>query len=269
VNSNVKFRNGAMTPFQARRKWLTAFAAGAGSLALAGCDRAVNNARIDATLRSAEKLTFASQRLILDHQPLAKEYGERDLSPVFRANGSSMPGGKAYAQLLQGGFADYRLKIDGLVQRPQALSLAQIKAMKARTQITRHDCVEGWSAIGKWQGVPLSQVLDLAGLKPGARYVIFHCADNLGETADDSGLYYESIDLLDAYHPQTILAYGMNGKDLPVAHGAPLRLRVERQLGYKQAKYVMRIEVADAYTHLAGGQGGFWEDRGYQWYAGI
>jgi len=269
MNPNVKFTTGAMTPFQARRRWLTAFAAGAGAVAMAGCDKAVNNERIDATLRSAEKLTFASQRLILDHQPLAKEYGERDLSPVFRSNGSAMPAGKEYAQLLQGKFVDYRLKVDGLVQRPLALALPELKAMKTRSQITRHDCVEGWSAIGKWQGVPLSQVLDLAGLKPGARYVIFHCADNLGETADDSGLYYESIDLLDAYHPQTILAYGMNGKDLPVANGAPLRLRVERQLGYKQAKYINRIEVTDAYAHLNGGKGGFWEDRGYEWYAGI
>ena len=269
MNPNVKFRSGATTPFQARRRWLTAFAAGAGSLALAGCDKAVNNARIDATLRSAEKLTFSSQRLILDHQPLAKEYGERDLSPVFRANGSSMPASKEYARLLQGKFVDFRLKVDGLVQQPQALSLAELKAMKARTQITRHDCVEGWSAIGKWQGVPLAQVLDLAGLKPGARYVIFHCADNLGETPDDSGLYYESIDLLDAYHPQTILAYGMNGKDLPVAHGAPLRLRAEKHLGYKQAKYVMRIEAIDSFEKLGRGKGGYWEDRGYQWYAGI
>ena len=269
MNPDVKFRAGRMTPFQARRKWLMGLVGGAGTLALAGCDKAVNNARIDATLRSAEKLTMASQRLILDHQPLAREYGERDLSPVFRANGSSMPASKEYGRLLQGRFVDWRLQVDGLVQRPQALSLAELKAMKSRTQITRHDCVEGWSAIGKWQGVPLSQVLDLAGLKPGARYVIFHCADNLGETPDDSGLYYESIDLLDAYNPQTILAYGMNGKDLPVSHGAPLRLRVERQLGYKQAKYVMRIEVADAYSHLNGGKGGFWEDRGYEWYAGI
>ena len=232
MNPNVKFKNGAMTPFQARRRWLGAFAAGAGAVALAGCDRAVDNARIDATLRSAEKLTFASQRLLLDHQPLAKEYGERDLSPVFRANGTTMPSTPAYAKLLQGGFVDYRLRVDGLVQRPQALSLAELRAMKSRTQITRHDCVEGWSAIGKWQGVPLSLVLD-------------------------------------AFHPQTILAYGMNGKDLPVAHGAPLRLRIERQLGYKQAKYVNRIEVVDAYSRLNGGKGGFWEDRGYEWYAGI
>ena len=269
MNPDVDYREGRMTPFQARRKWLRGLVGGAGALALAGCDQAVNDARIDATLRSAEKLTLASQRLILDHQPLAREYGERDLSPVFRSNGSSMPESAEYGRLLQGRFADWRLQVDGLVQRPQSLSLAALKAMKSRTQITRHDCVEGWSAIGKWQGVPLSQVLELAGLKPGARYVIFHCADNLGETPGDAGLYYESIDLLDAYHPQTILAYGMNGKDLPVSHGAPLRLRVERQLGYKQAKYVMRVEVADGFAHLNGGKGGFWEDRGYEWYAGI
>jgi len=259
----------AMARFRARRRWLSSLVAGAGAMALAGCDKAAQNTRIDGVLRSAEKLTMGSQRLILEHQPLAREYGERDLSPRFRANGSTMPGSAEYRQLLQGRFADYRLKVEGLVQRPLALSLAEIKAMPSRQQITRHDCVEGWSAIGKWQGVPLGRVLDLAGLKPGARYVIFHCADNLGETADASGLYYESIDLLDAYHPQTILAYGMNGADLPVAHGAPLRLRVERQLGYKQAKYIMRIEVADGFAHLNGGRGGFWEDRGYEWYAGI
>jgi len=269
MNPNVPFKPGRTTPFQARRRWLTGLVAGAGSIALAGCDKAVNNARIDATLRSAEKLTYASQRALLAHQPLAREFGERDLSPVFRANGSMMPAGPEYAGLLQGRFADYRLQVDGLVQRPQSLSLAALRAMTVRTQITRHDCVEGWSAIGKWQGVPLSLVLDLAGLKPGARYVVFHCFDNLGETKDDSGLYYESIDLLDAYHPQTILAYGMNGKDLPVQHGAPLRLRVERQLGYKQAKYVRRIEVVDSFSRLNGGKGGFWPDRGYEWYAGI
>jgi DMSO/TMAO reductase YedYZ molybdopterin-dependent catalytic subunit len=117
--------------------------------------------------------------------------------------------------------------------------------------------------------VPLSQVLDLAGLKPGARYVVFHCADNLGGTKDDSGLYYESIDLLDAYHPQTILAWRMNERPLPVDHGAPLRLRVERQLGYKHAKYVMRIELVESLKEIYGGNGGYWEDQGYEWYAGI
>ena len=171
--------------------------------------------------------------------------------------------------MLDGGFADWRLQVDGLVENPLSLSLSDLKGLPSRSQITRHDCVEGWSAIGQWQGVALGRILDLARLKPGARYVVFHCADELEVTFDGSGRYYESIDLFDAYHPQTLLAYAMNGKDLPVAHGAPLRLRVERQLGYKHAKYVMRIEVVTAFDMLGGGHGGYWEDRGYEWYAGI
>jgi DMSO/TMAO reductase YedYZ molybdopterin-dependent catalytic subunit len=141
--------------------------------------------------------------------------------------------------------------------------------MPSRTQITRHDCVEGWSAIGRWTGVQLSQVLAKAGLKPEARFIVFECADDLEQTLDGTGRYYESIDLVDAFHPQTILAYGLNGKDLPVENGAPLRLRVERQLGYKQAKYIMRITAAASLAEFGQGSGGFWEDRGYEWYAGI
>ena len=164
------------------------------------------------------------------------------------------------------GFADWRLKIDGLVERPAELTLAELRKMPARTQITRHDCVEGWSAIGKWTGAQLGPLLQSVGLKPEARYIVFHCADELGRRGD---LYYESIDLIDAFHPQTILAYDMNGAALPVPHGAPLRLRVERQLGYKMAKYVMRIEAVASFVQMAGGHGGYWEDRGYDWYAGI
>jgi DMSO/TMAO reductase YedYZ molybdopterin-dependent catalytic subunit len=252
-----------------RRRLLMGLACGAGAVALAGCDRLVQTAQVDSVLRQTEKLTLRGQRLLLGRQALAQEFSEADLSPVFRANGTQMPDSDEYAQLLAHGFEDWRLQVDGLVERPQRLSLAQLQGFASRTQITRHDCVEGWSAIGKWQGVPLGLVLDAAGVRPGARYVVFHCADEFERTLDGSGRYYESIDLIDAYHPQTILAYGMNGKNLPVAHGAPLRLRVERQLGYKQAKYLMRIEVVDAYSGLWGGKGGFWEDRGYEWYAGI
>ena len=269
MKTSLRSQRETMQRFRSRRRWLGALAAGTGALAMGGCDRMAQNMRVQGIIGSAEALTMDGQRLILDHQPLAKEFSERDLSPVFRANGSTMPESDEYDRLLKGQFSGYALKVDGLVQRALSLSLAQIRAMSARTQITRHDCVEGWSAIGKWQGVPLGTVLDLAGLKPGARYVIFHCADELEKSLDGSGRYYESIDLLDAYHPQTLLAYTLNGKELPVAHGAPLRLRVERQLGYKQAKYVMRIEVASAYSQLAGGKGGYWEDRGYEWYAGI
>jgi len=117
--------------------------------------------------------------------------------------------------------------------------------------------------------VQLSALLDRARLKRNARYIVFYCADNLFATGDDKDKYYESIGLEDAYHPQTILAYEMNDQTLPIAHGAPLRLRVERQLGYKMAKYVMRVEAVDDLAKTGGGRGGFWEDLGYEWYAGI
>jgi len=158
------------------------------------------------------------------------------------------------------------LTIDGLVQTPKQLSLAQLRMMKARTQITRHDCVEGWSAIGKWTGVPLSEVLALAQPKPAARYVVFHCADPMDA---DGTRYYECIGLEDAHHPQTILAYELNGEALPVKNGAPIRVRIERQLGYKMAKYIMRIELVADFKGISGGNGGYWEDQGYEWYAGI
>ncbi|MDR6935308.1 molybdopterin-binding protein [Luteibacter sp. 3190] len=258
-----------MTLDNSRRRFLRSLALGGSALALASCDRLAQGGSFDALLRETEKLTLRAQRALQGRHALAKEYTEADLSPVFRANGTQMPDSDEYASLLENHFADWRLKVDGLVQRPQSISLAELKRFASRTQITRHDCVEGWSAIGKWQGVPLGRILDVAGLKPGARYVVFHCADELEQTLDGSGRYYESIDLVDAYHPQTILAYGMNGNDLPVAHGAPLRLRVERQLGYKQAKYLMRIEVVDSFAAFFGGKGGYWEDRGYEWYGGI
>jgi DMSO/TMAO reductase YedYZ molybdopterin-dependent catalytic subunit len=258
-----------MSRLESRRRLLLALASGTGSLLLAGCDRAAGNAGFAELMRSAEPLTLGSQRLLLQGRPLAREYGEGDLSPRFKANGSLQPGSDAWRRHLDNGFADWRLQVDGLVERPLQLSLAELKALPSRTQITRHDCVEGWSAIGKWQGVPLGRLLDMARLRPGARYVVFHCADELDPNARHDGFYYESIDLIDAWHPQTILAYAMNGQPLPVAHGAPLRLRVERQLGYKHAKYVMRIEVVDSFSRIVGGRGGFWEDRGYEWYAGI
>lgn len=252
-----------------RRRFLIGTASGASVLALTGCDALEQNAGLGAVIRSAETLTMKVQRLLLGRGALAREFAETDISPSFRVNGTSAPDSEDYAQLVEGKFAGWRLKIDGLVDRPQELSLADLKTLPARTQITRHDCVEGWSAIGKWAGVPLGMLLSSVGLKPSARFAVFHCADELERTLDGSGRYYESIDLIDAFHPQTILAYAMNGQDLAVGHGAPLRLRVERQLGYKQAKYIMRIEIVDSFAGLWGGNGGYWEDRGYEWYAGI
>ncbi|MDH3581561.1 MAG: molybdopterin-binding protein [Hyphomicrobiales bacterium] len=251
-----------------RRALLTAGTVGAGALALAGAYRllAPNYLQI---LESAENATFAAQRALLAGQPLAREFSAADMSPIFKANGTVLPEDPAYQALMANDFADWRLKIDGMVANPASLTMADLKRLPQRTQITRHDCVEGWSAIGKWTGPQLGPLLQSVGMAPNARFVVFHCADNLGGGNDGTGFYYESVDLFDAFHPQTILAHTMNDAPLKVAHGAPLRLRVERQLGYKHAKYLMRIEVVDRLTHLGSGKGGFWEDRGYEWYAGI
>ena len=159
----------------------------------------------------------------------------------------------------------WRLEVTGLVKQPGSFSLQELQLMPARTQITRHDCVEGWSAIAKWKGVTLQEIITRVQPDPRAQYVIFHCMD----TDSNGNHYYESIDLEDATHPQTILAYEMNDQPLPIEHGAPLRLRVETQLGYKHAKYIRALEFVIDYKKIAQGKGGYWEDRGYEWYAGI
>jgi DMSO/TMAO reductase YedYZ molybdopterin-dependent catalytic subunit len=253
-----------------RRGFLTRGLAITSTALLGGCDGELSEQPwVKRILSSAETLTRVTQRALIPANALAREYSEADISKDFKANGSTNVDDNDYRAQAAKGFADWKLRVDGLVETPVELSLAELRAMPSRTQITRHDCVEGWSSIGKWTGVPLKAVLDKAGLKPSARFLVFYCADDLAETGDENGKYYESIGLEDAFHPQTILAYDMNGVALPVPHGAPLRLRVERQLGYKMAKYVMRIEAVDEIAGIRGGRGGFWEDRGYEWYAGI
>jgi DMSO/TMAO reductase YedYZ molybdopterin-dependent catalytic subunit len=248
-----------------RRQFLRGAAGAVGVAALAGCDSLTHSGWFPSVLNKAEKLTEFIQRAVTPVDALAKEYSETDISPVFPANGNIDPGTADYAEIARNNFAGWDLLIDGLVAAPMLVSLAAIKIMPSRTQITRHDCVEGWSAIGKWTGVPLGDLLRLVRPLPGARFAVFHCAD-----VDDEGVpYYESMALADCYHPQTILAYELNGKPLDVPHGAPLRLRFERQLGYKQAKYVERVELVDSLTDIGGGKGGYWEDQGYEWYAGI
>ena len=252
-----------------RRQLMTGLTAGA-ALSLSGCDRLSQSPTWLSIIDSAEDLTRSAQRaLIGSREALAPEYTEAEISKVFKPNGSTEPDDPDYVVARKENFANWKLIVDGLVEKPLQLSLADLRQLPARTQITRHDCVEGWSCIGKWTGAPLKEVLDRAGLKAKARYIVFYCADALEQTLDGTGQYYESIDLVDAYHPQTILAYDMNGAPVSVEHGAPLRLRVERQLGYKMAKYVMRIEARDEFASLGRGRGGFWEDRGYEWYAGI
>jgi DMSO/TMAO reductase YedYZ molybdopterin-dependent catalytic subunit len=248
-----------------RRLLLRALAAGGASL-LAGCDRLSRTAWFPEVLAGAEKVTEAAQRAVTPRGAMAQEFDEADLSPSFRSNGTANPNNPQYQALAAGGFAGYRLRVFGLVDHPRSYSLDEIRALPSRTQITRHDCVEGWSAIGKWKGARLSALLDEVQPNASARYAVFYCADPM----DNKGTrYYESIDMDDAHHPQTLLAYDLNDRRLPVANGAPIRLRVERQLGYKMAKYVMAIEFVDSFKDIGAGKGGYWEDLGYEWYAGI
>jgi len=255
-----------MTDLRGRRRFLLRAVALAGGVLVAGCDRLSRSAWFTRMLGVAESLNLAAARATAPRRSMAQEFDEADLSPSFRSNGTARPDDPEYLRLAAGGFTGYRLAVGGLVATPLSLSLQELRAMPTRTQITRHDCVEGWSAIGKWRGVRLAALLERAQVLPAARYVVFHCADSL----DESGApYYESIDMDDARHEQTILAYDLNDAVLPIANGAPLRLRVERQLGYKMAKYVMRIELVESLAGIGEGHGGYWEDQGYQWYAGI
>ncbi len=249
-----------------RRRFLRNLCTVAGGALVVGCDALSGKPGVKQVLSEAERLNRSLHHALVPRKSMAQEFGEADVSPYFRSNGTDDPDDPDYQRLARNGFVDWRLRVDGLVDHPAQLSLAQLRAMPSRTQITRHDCVEGWSAIAKWRGVPLSEVLALAQPKAAARYIVFYCADPM----DASGTrYYESIDMDDAHHPQTILAYELNGSTLPIANGAPLRLRVERQLGYKMAKYLMRIEAVASFAHIGEGKGGYWEDEGYEWYAGI
>ena len=251
----------------ARRRFLGRIAASLGALGLAGCDRLSQNDTFARLLGSAERLNGGIAKLVTGRKAMAQEFAPADLSPTFRSNGTADPDNPQYAALAQNHFADYALEVSGLVAKPRRFTLAELRALPSRTQITRHDCVEGWSAIGKWQGAKLSALLDLVQPARNVRYVVFHCADPMEEGGTSP--YYESIGMDDAYHVQTILAYALNDAPLPIKNGAPIRLRVERQLGYKHAKYVMRLELVESFAHIGGGKGGYWEDQGYQWYAGI
>ena len=213
-------------------------------------------------LRMSDSLTYGVHRALLPGEALVREYTHADLTS-FPATGTTNPGvtektplGEEYRRLHEGAFADWRLTVEGRVSSPRKFSLAELKQLASRTQITRHTCEEGWTAIGQWTGVPLSLVLDAAGIIATARFVVMYSYDG----------WVDCIDLIDALHPQTILAYGMNGRDLPIQHGGPLRLRLERQMGYKSMKYLQRIVVTDEFED-GGKQGSI--QNGWAWYTGI
>ena len=268
------------------------FVVGAAGFALAGCDRLAGTQQGQQTLGDdagqtgttadgiGSELTWEAQKALPTGQ-LAAEYPTSAITKFFKPNGSIDPKDPTYKKLAAEKFASYSMSVGGMVETPRAFTLVDLKAMPSKTQITRHDCVEGWSCIGQWTGVPLVDLLDQVRPKPGARFVVFHCFDHYAtdyttETPDENSIdpsqnpvFYGSIDLREARHPQTLLAYGFNGGDLPVEHGAPIRLRVPRQLGYKNTKYIARIELVSSFKDLGSGKGGYWEDQGYEWYGGI
>jgi DMSO/TMAO reductase YedYZ molybdopterin-dependent catalytic subunit len=235
------------------------------SAALSACGPISNklndNAGFHRLLEAAEPVNHA----LIGTRGLAREYRDADVDRDFRVNGFSAPADANYQRLIADRFASYALVVDGAAENRRTFSLAELYAMPQQTQITRHDCVEGWSAIGKWSGVRLSGILDAVRPRSDARYVVFHCLDNDGQ----GNMYYESLDLHQARHPQALLALRLNDAPLDPDHGAPMRLRVPTQLGYKSAKWIGRIELVGSFANIASGRGGYWEDQGYEWYAGI
>ena len=239
--------------------------AGIVALPAAGCTQLAETGPVSDLFDAAEDWHRKAHRTLASRQALAPEYAPGERSPDIRGNGTVRIDEAGYREQLAKGFTDWRLEVRGAVENPLSLSMADLKALPQRTQITRHDCVEGWSAIAEWSGPQLSNLLDQARISDKANFIVFRCADVLYGRD-----YYESVDMVDAYHPQTIIAHELNGEPLPEKNGAPLRVRVERQLGYKHAKYLTAIEAVETFEDLYGGKGGFWEDVGdYQWYAGI
>jgi DMSO/TMAO reductase YedYZ molybdopterin-dependent catalytic subunit len=205
-----------------------------------------------------ETLTYASQRLLTRHS-LAREFPRSRISPRPFPN-ELAPLTEDYKRLQAGSFADWRLAVDGLVAQPASFSIADLKSYPSRSHITEMTCEEGWSYIAEWIGVPLSHVLNLVGVHPQARYVMYNSME------PDT---WDSIDMADALHPQTFLCYGMNGHELPVAHGGPLRMRLPRQIGYKNIKFINRLTVTDNLKWFGKGLGSAAAEAGYAWYTGI
>ena len=244
-----------------RRTWLTSLPA-VGGLLLTGCSREtfVPPRVRGGLIGAADVLTMSTNRMLLLGQPLAREYPRSAIADPFPTWNQTNPGNAAYQRHLKEGFKNWRLPINGLVARPIELSLDEIRSLPARTQITAHVCEQGWSAIGEWKGVPLQRVLESAGgVTPAARYVVIDTFDG----------WYEGYDLFEVAHPQTLLAYGLNGRDLPTGNGAPLRLRVERQCGYKNLKFLRSIRVVDSLAGFGRGTGGINSDFGFHWFAGV
>jgi DMSO/TMAO reductase YedYZ molybdopterin-dependent catalytic subunit len=253
-----------MSEFLNRRKLITGgLASVAGIAGLAAAERIADRYGLippdsGGVWGVGETLTYAAQRVLMSHHSMAREFSRSEVSKGIPVSGLP-PKTDPYQRLLANNFKDWRLTVDGLVARPATFSLDQIKRMPTSTQITHQACEEGWSFIAEWNGVALSYVLNFVGVSERAKYVVFAPYDGM----------WDSLDLLDAYHPQTLLAYNLNGKDLSADHGAPLRARVARQLGYKSVKFLSRVTLVDSLKNIGTGRGSINPDLGYSWYAGI
>ena len=243
-----------------RRKLITR-AGALGGILLTGCDSDLYTPpKIRGGLMGvADVLTMSTQRFLMAGQAPVQEHDISEITKNFPVWNQSNLDDDEYQRLRQGGFTEWCLPVEGLVNRPVTLSLEDLKRFPQQTQITSHICEQGWSAIAQWTGAPLLQVLEAAGgVKPEARYVVI----------DAYGGWYEGYDMFDVVHPQTILAYSMNGKDLPQGNGAPVRLRVERHCGYKQLKFIKSIQVVSSMEGFGRGTGGLNSDFDFHWYAG-
>lgn len=251
------------TQLSRRRLITTGLAAAAGVAGLAAAERVANRYGLlppddGGVWGPGETLTYAAQRLLMAHHSMAREFSRSEISSAIPVSGEPPKDGP-YAEMLSRGFKGWRLPVDGMIARPASFSVDDLKRLPVRSQITHQACEEGWSFIAEWHGAQLADVLNLVGVSAKARYVVVYAYDGT----------WDSLDLPDAYHPQTFLAYGLNGKDISAPHGAPLRLRVARQLGYKSVKFLSRITLVDSLKNVGDGRGSISPAFGYSWYAGI
>jgi DMSO/TMAO reductase YedYZ molybdopterin-dependent catalytic subunit len=252
-----------MKPISRRKLITTGLVATAGVSGLAAADRLARRYGLippdcGGIYGPGETLTYAAQRLLTTHS-LAREFPRSMISKAPFANATAPPT-DAFKRHQAGGFSDWRLSVNGMVARPLSLSLSDLRSLPFRSQITEVACEEGWSYIAEWIGTPLVEILNAAGLLPQVRYIVYFSIE------PD---WWESIDMADALHPQTLLTWGMNDGDLPVSFGGPLRMRVPRQLGYKSVKYVVRLTATDSLKGFGKGLGSAEPESGYAWYAGI
>jgi DMSO/TMAO reductase YedYZ molybdopterin-dependent catalytic subunit len=252
-----------MNKVSRRRLITTGIAATAGVAGLAAADRLARRYGLippdgGGVFGPGETLTYAAQRLVAAHS-LAREFPRSMISKAPFANEVAPPRDE-FKRHQANGFADWRLTVDGMVAHPLSLSLADLKSLPQSSHVTEIACEEGWSYIAEWMGTPLNAVLNEAGVLPQARYIAYFSIEPE---------WWDSIDMADALHPQTLLTMGMNDGDLPVSFGGPLRMRVARQLGYKNVKYVVRLTATDSLKKFGKGLGSSAPEGGYAWYAGI